>query len=182
MVFFLFLYFWNDLPKGIRIVLYTFLEYSVFTLLFYLNIKNKKTRIAIVILSLAFNLFQIIYYLFVKVKHVDSIPIGIESILVFIYIFLFLYEHFNDTEAEYIYNHHCFWIAVGLLIYLGGSFFLNILVNFLSTEEYNKYWFLNYIADTLKNILFAVSIIIFSRKPNEISTPKSIPYLDLTIL
>ncbi len=179
--FFLFLKFWDDLPKGLRSVSYTFLEYSVFALLFFLNIKGKKIRISILLLSLAFILFLISYYFLVKVKRLDTIPVGIESILIFVYIFLFFYEHFNDTKAEYIYNHPCFWITVGLLIYLGGSFFINILANHLTNEEFADYWYLNYIADTLKNILFVVSMIIFSRRPNEKQTTKSIPYLDLTI-
>jgi hypothetical protein len=68
------------------------------------------------------------------------------------------------------------------LIYLGGSFFINILANDMEQTEKDKYWILTYIAETIKNILFGVAIIIFSRKSNEKASSKtlSVPYLDLT--
>jgi len=183
-VFFLLLHFFYDIPKSVikyYLCLYTFLEYSFFTYLLYLNIKNKKIKQLIILLSLAFLVFQIIYSFEKKFQLLDVVAVGIESILLFIYIFYFFYEHFSSPKNPFIYNNYCFWISVGILIYLGGSFFINILVDDMSKTEKVKYWILTYIAETIKNVLFVVAILVYSRQPDE-NTPKkpsSVPYLDL---
>jgi hypothetical protein len=111
---------------------------------------------------------------------IDSIPIGVESILLFVYIFLFFLENMKNPKEEFIYSHYCFWISVGLLIYLGGTFFINILANSLSKEEFDKYWYLNYIADTVKTFLFAIALILSSKPSKQkFKQEKSIPYLDM---
>ena len=80
-----------------------------------------------------------------------------------------------------IYNNHCFWISVGLLLYLGGSFFINILANSFSNEEFTNYWYLNYIADTIKTVFFAIAFIFLSKKSDsKINQDKlKIPHLDM---
>lgn len=81
----------------------------------------------------------------------------------------------------FIYTNHCFWIAVGLLFYLGGSFFLNILGSTLSSEEFQKYWFFNYIADSIKTLFFALAFILVAyQKENESERKlENIPFLDM---
>jgi len=112
----------------------------------------------------------------------DSVPIGVESILIFIYIFIFFIENLNNPKHGFIYNHHCFWISVGILLYLGGSFFINILANVFSYQELEKYWFLSHLADTIKTILFSISFILLSK--NHYNKPlsqksASLPNLDM---
>lgn len=185
LVFFLLLFFYHDIPKEYRTyyqALYTLLEYFFFVSIFYLNIDDKKLRKLILILSACFVVFLIAFNLFsAEKKRVDSIPIGVESILIFIYIFFFFLKKLNKPEAGFIYSHYCFWISVGLLIYLGGSFFINISANVITPEEFDKYWYLNYIADTIKTLLFAFSFLFIPKKSlnerNEKST--SVPYLDM---
>jgi len=136
------LFFFYDDPKDLRKFynsFFTFLEYSFFTSLFYFNIQNKKFRKIIILLSSLFLVFQVTHYFVIDNYRIDSIPIGVESILIFIYIFLFFLENLNLPNQGFIYLHHCFWIAVGLLIYLGGSFFINILANTLNREDFDKY-------------------------------------------
>ena len=179
--FFLLFFFW-DIPLEMRklyATFYTFLEYTFFATLFYLNISSKNFRRFIIFISCGFVLFQIVYYLKVPFGRTDSIPIGVESILIFIYIFYFFYEQFNSAREKYIYNHPCFWICLGLLIYLGGSFFINILANHLSLEEFENYWYLNYIADTIKTLLFVVAIFLFAKNPSKNHNTRNIPYLDM---
>ena len=75
----------------------------------------------------------------------------------------------------------CFWISLGLLFYLGGSFFINILADSFTDEEWAKYWYLNYIADTVKTLFFAVAFIIYSSNSKKTiqSKSSSVPYLDM---
>ena len=185
-VIYLLLFFYSEFPPEFRKVyhsIFTFFEYSFFALIFYFNLETPRYRKIIPALSIFFVIFQIIHFVLTSAdSRIDSIPIGVESIIIFIYIFLFFLENLNNPGVGYIYNHHCFWISVGLLLYLGGSFFIYILGTTFSEEEFNKYWYLNYIADTIKTLLFAVSFIFLAKKPHNDSNHKaaSVPYLDMS--
>ncbi len=111
----------------------------------------------------------------------DSIPIGIETILIFIYIFYFFYEFSRHVKNTFIYNHFIFWAAVGIMIYLGGSFFFYILINHLNQDEVDKFGNMTYVAEIIKNLLFALSIYMYKKYPvNKITHhQKKIPKLDM---
>lgn len=66
------------------------------------------------------------------------------------------------------------------MFYLAGAFFFYILANHLDKKEVNEYWYLSYNADIIKNILFAVGILVYA-KNSEYSKQRntSIPYLDM---
>ena len=182
--FFWLLLFYDDIPKEIKRfyqTFYTFLEYAVFAFIFLNNIKTKKLRSLIILASIAFFIFQLIYVITTRIKHLDSIPIGIESILIFVYIFLFFYEFSKSISNFYIYNHYCFWVAAGILIYLGGSFFFYILFSHLSREQITTFGNLTYLAEIIKNVLFTLAIFMYVRYPLENTKNKtsSIPYLDM---
>lgn len=184
-IFFLLLFWGNgltnlDLQKLISNS-YTFLEYLFFTSVLWREIRSQKFRIIIATLSLLFFAFQIFYFFNASFFKIDTIPIGIETILLFIYILFFFYNYFKKIEDKYIYNEPCFWFVIGILIYLGSSFFINILANHLSVEEVNKYSSVTNIAEVIKNILFTIAMIMYARQPKETAPEKSIPYLDLTL-
>ena len=158
---------------------FTFFEYLFFTGIFWFAIKNLRARKAILILSLLFSAFQIIYFFTAKYKRIDSIPIGIESILILIYIFYFFFEEIKDPKGKHLWENYCFWFASGILIYLSGSFFINILANVMEKNEMDSYWFLTYIADIIKNIFLAVGVLVAKQSPNREKFKKNIPYLDM---
>lgn len=178
------LLFFKEVPKDFKTIFvcaYTLTEYSFLALLLYLNIQNKKYKKIIILFSILFAVFQTIYLLTAHIGRLDTVPIGIETILLFIYIFILFYENFKNPKVNYIYGNHSFWLAVGILIYLGGSFFFNILINHISRNQLDKYLFLTYFPEIIKNIFFAIAIIIYIRKPiNSLSTQQSsVPYLDM---
>jgi len=160
---------------------YTLFEYSFFTYFLFTNITIKSLRKIIVSLSFLFLLFLIYNFFWENLLKIDSIPVGIETILILIYISFFLYQNFHATTDVFIYNNSCFWLAIGILIYLGSTFFFNILVNHIEEEQIEKYWFLTYISDIIKNLLFCVSIIIYANttQKEKLHNHKHIPYLDL---
>ena len=131
-----------------------------------------------------FGLYQFFYITSVDFTKLDSISIGIETILVFIYIFYFFYEFSKNTKDFFIYNHYGFWLAVGIMIYLGGSFFFYILINSLTESEIDKFKNMTYVAEITKNLLFAFSIFIYKKHP--INKPqnhsKNIPNLDMNLI
>jgi hypothetical protein len=128
-----------------------------------------------------FYTFQIFFVNSVSFKRLDSIPIGIETILLFIYIFYFFFEFSKQVKDVFIYNHYTFWIAVGIMLYLGGSFFFYILINHLDQSEVDKFGNLTYVAEVIKNLLFALSLFMYKKFPvHKIQTrPKNIPNLDM---
>lgn len=159
---------------------YTFSEYIFFTLLIFLNIKGVIIKRIIVALSFLFFGFQILSYLEFKGLRLDNVSIGVETILLFIYVMMMFYESFKISKVTYIYNNHFFWIAIGILIYLGGTFFFNILVNHITREQVIQYLQLTYIAEMIKTLLFVVAIVMYSYQYKEKFLQKShVPYLDL---
>ena len=111
----------------------------------------------------------------------DTIPIGIETILIFTFITYSLLDFSKNYSEQNAYNNYIFWIAVGILIYLGGSFFFYILIDQLNKDERETFGNLTYLAEIIKNILFVVSIFIYARYPFEKpeKNSNSVPFLDL---
>ena len=72
----------NSLSTRLYYQSFTFFEYIFFTGIFLQVIKPRRVRTIIVILSIAFCVFQVVYFFTERFKRIDSIPIGIESILV----------------------------------------------------------------------------------------------------
>ena len=138
-------------------------------------------RNLIIVISVCFFVFQIVYSLTRQKSGLDSVPIGIETIVLLFYIIYFFYQFSKDLSTAYIYNHYAFWISVGVLIYLGGSFFFFILFDHLSKDQIAAFGDLTYITEMIKNILFSVAIITYFRYPFEKvkQSKDSIPYLDM---
>jgi hypothetical protein len=157
---------------------YTLIELSFFCSFFWIQIKKRVFRKIILALFFLFIIFQLIYLGFTEQEY-DSVSIGIETIIVFIFIFLFFYDYFINVYNEYIYNHYCFWLAIGTMIYLSGSFFLYILANHIPKDQIHDFWYLSYIAETIKNILFCIAVIVYARQKSKEKIPnQNIPYLD----
>ena len=184
LVCFCFLFFYDIIPKNLKQSLqsaYTFFEYSVFTFIFWINYDSKKTKKIIIIISILFLSFQIFYLFTTKTKGLDSVPIGIETIIILFYIIYFFYQFSKDLSKAYIYNHSGFWISVGILIYLCGSFFFFILFSQLTREQRESFGVMTYIAEIIKNLLFVLAIFVQTHYPFEKTKRKEepIPYLDL---
>ena len=137
---------------------FTVFEYGFFSYFLYLHIKKPIVRKAMIIVSSAFIVFLLFYYSFFKIKGIDSIPIGIETILILLFSFYFLFEQMNDTTNLFIYSKFTFWVILGMLLYLGGSFFIYIFASQLNREEIVKYWIFTNIFSIIKNIFFVIAI------------------------
>jgi hypothetical protein len=158
--FFLLNNYYYDFPKKYRQLIqavYTFLEYLTFSFIIWEGLKNKFFRKLIAVLCVLFLIFIICFNLLSGVNRIDSIPVGVESILIFIYSF-FYFRQFFTSPGLISFKSPGFLIIVGILIYLGGTFFFNIFANYLSVSEMHQYWWLTYIPEIIKNILFTVAI------------------------
>jgi hypothetical protein len=156
---------------------FTFVEYSIFTFFLWFSIKNEKFKKFIVVISIMFILAATYYNIRTNFLNIDSFPIGVETILILIFSFNYLYEQMNDTNTLFIYTKYQFWIIVGFMIYLAGSFFVYIYASQIEHDLLKQYWFLTNVFYVLMNLFFVIGILV-SRKNKG---PKSIlnnPYLN----
>ena len=171
-----------DLPQKIDYFLfgfYTIFEYTVFAYLIFLSIQSTFFKKLIKIFSVFFAFFIICYYAFFPVQTIDSIPIGIETILILIFSFYYFYEQMNDfATSTFIYNKPSFWIIVGMMLYLAGSFFIYIFANKAHNDLLDKYWFLTYLFYILKSILFFIGILFYAKQSKNLQPAKLRPYLN----
>ena len=162
--------------------LFILVEYICFALFLWLNIRNATFKKVMVLLSILFAIFIILYTIFAKIRQLDSVSIGIESILILGYSFFFLYELINSPKVLFITNDYRFWIVFGMILYLAGSFFMYIYAEQIKNiAEITKFWFLTWVFYSLKALLFSIVILIYYKQPKEIKTKAqtSMPYLDM---
>ena len=181
-LFFVLLKAFNFIPYKYRRLYntgFTFLEYSFFASILFSFITSRKMRIAIITLSVLFVTFQVFFYFLSASIRLDSLPIGIETILLTGFIIYFFYDQSKNQRSIFIYYHPGFWVSTGAMIYLGGSFFFNILIDHLSEQEIKDFEMFTFIGDILKNICLSIALIILIQKPKEKeSYQHTVPYLD----
>lgn len=186
LVFFFYLNFYYDIPKNYRKIqqtVYTLLEYSVFAAIIWYNLKNVILRKTIFSFSILFLIFQVTYFFVSKLQKIDSVPIGVETILIFLFSFFYFQQFLKYNISKNIYEYPSFWLIVGILIYLGSAFFFNILANDVTDQQFDNYWHLTYIPEILKNLLFAMVLLGYpsyiNEQPNSKLKKSDIPNLDI---
>jgi hypothetical protein len=141
--------------------------------------QKRLVKRVLLITSIFFYIFFTIYTLTVKVKELDSVSIGIETIIILIFSFYSFYEMLNDPKIMFINNDYRFWIILGMVIYLAGTFFIYIYADTVTIKELAKFLFLTYVFYIIKDIFFVVGIIVHSKKPlNPKENNPTVPYLD----
>jgi hypothetical protein len=144
--------------------LFTLCESLFFSIFFHSIINKPSFKRFIVAFTVLLSIFSIAYYYFIyfvssaKQPYLDSMPIGIETISMFIFSFFYFFEQMNDSTNLFIYSKPSFWGVLGILLYLSGSFFIYIFANQISIQELSKYWIITNIASIVKNIFFAIAI------------------------
>lgn len=149
--------------------LYTLTEAAAFIAFLFTHIINKAVRKAVFLIGILFIALSAVFIYFdYPVRMIDSVAIGIETIIILVFSFYFLYERTNDTETLYIYSTFQFWIVIGMILYLGGSLFIHVFASILSQEERISFWIVPNILSILKNIFFAIAILVNSKPPKKL--------------
>ncbi len=161
--------------------LYTALEFTSFALIIQATSSARSPSKLLLVCSVIFFANLILHALSATNKRGDSLNIGIETILVLINIIHFFYLRFKQVDEQYLYQNPFFWFMTGMLIYLGFTFFFNILVYHVDNEVIKNYYHFSYIGDILKNCLFAVGLTLLPRAGNTVDRTHSFnaPKLDL---
>lgn len=143
--------------------IYTSFEFAAFALFIVYNIKNNELKKFFATLGILFFVFLILYEAFQVGENIDSVPIGVETILIFVFSITFLYEQLKSSSNILITDNPAFWIITGFLLYLGGSFFIYILANDVEDATLRKYWFLTNALFVLSNALVVLGIFLDSK-------------------
>lgn len=82
----------------------------------------------------------------------------------------YFYEQLKEANTLLIYTTHDFWIVIGFLIYISGTFFLYIYAeNTLQDKGFqDQYVIINSVFNLLRNILFSIAMLM---KPEPESPP-----------
>lgn len=138
--------------------LFTIVEFAVLSYYLIKEISTEKFRLFIKISSLVFGGFVLFDLITGTLNEFDSIPTGVESILILSSSLLLLYERIIKNEE---YNVSSIWISVGIVLFFSGTFFLFI----LSESNFNDSAFsvtYSYILASFKiisYILFSIGIL-----------------------
>lgn len=160
-------------------ILFTFFEYSFFAYFLSQNLRNKYAIKSLLAVSILFILFLFIYTIFIPFRRVDSITIGVETIAILGFSFYFLFEKTKSPELELISTDFRFWIIMGMVLYLAGSFFIYIFAEQVTLETWHKYRWLTWVFYILKALFFTIGILLLIIKPIKTKGPKIIPNLDM---
>ena len=144
----------NNLPA---LHIYTCIEF-LFISLFYKKISSKLPILLIYLLILCFVVFCITDSFFLQnILIHNSYARSLESAIVILYSLLFLKESLDNDSPKHQYNKTLVYINFAFLMYFGGSFFLFLFVNFLTSNQ-----FLNYFVWNLHATLVLIMYILFT--------------------
>ncbi|RYZ21032.1 MAG: hypothetical protein EOO16_14595 [Chitinophagaceae bacterium] len=152
--------------------LVVFIAYSIFTVVelllfsycFYTIVKSKSAAKVIPIVGIGFAIFALIYFLTTKRRILDTVPIGVETIIVICFSCYYLFEQINDMSTVFVYDRYAFWLVTGMLLYLAGSCFIYIFANQVDAVTRSQLWIYTNIFIIIKKLLFAISILIFLKQ------------------
>jgi len=161
--------------------IYTTVEFSAFALLLYSADDNFYFKKSTATLWPFFITFCTYRYIFEQDKRMDSYDIALESFILLSLIIYYFYLRFKRVDDQYLYQSPYFWFMTGILIYLGFTFFFNILVNHVEREVIRDYYHFSYIGDIVKNLLFAVGLLQLPRRSGTADRTQTFnaPNLDL---
>lgn len=141
---------------------YNIVQFTLFSLFFYLSLKEKKFKYIPIAGAVVFYVIAIRNF---TNSNFDSFSSSLASIFFIPYCILLLYEKMRDSNIEFVYYDKKFWIIVAFFLYFSGTLFLYIYIYTLPERQRSNYWQINNFFEILKNILFCVSFIM--RKPEK---------------
>jgi hypothetical protein len=151
--------------------LFTIVEFVSFSLLFLLIFKKsiiKKIIISAIVVFIPICLFN---YFLQKNRNtnIDTIPITFQAIFFMSLAIYYFLDQIKNPTIYFIYYESEFWIITSILIYLSGTFFIYLFSSNLTQNDLDRYWFINYLFNILKNILIAMVFLLRRNNQKNIS-------------
>ncbi len=148
--------------------LFTIVEYSIITFFIFKLIVSDLFKRLIKIGSVFFIVVSILDIYTSSFKSFDSLPSGLESILVLSYCLFFVYEKMTSNEFSF---NGTIWITIGFILFFSGTFFLFILSqnNFKDRSFILTYGYIVAIFNIIKNSFITIGIFSESNNSNRTS-------------
>lgn len=146
--------------------LFTIVEFTAFALFFKYILRNIAIRRIIKISIFAFPLFAIVnlILLFNNNSQFDTFPVVFQAICIMALCVIYFFDQIREPKTLFIYTTFEFWAVTGILVYLSGTFFIYMFTYSMTDEELDRYWFINYIFNIIKNLFLALAFYVKSRK------------------
>jgi len=144
-------------------------EFCLFSWFYYLIIYDKKFKKIIVPLAVSFFLFSISFNIFhPENTSFSSMVAGVEAVLIIAMCIYYFFDQLKQPNSLMIYSSINFWIIISFLIYLSGTFFLNIYADSMITDKafIKQYIIINSSFNILKNVLLSVAMLM---KPDKVN-------------
>jgi hypothetical protein len=155
---------WYQASNGILLFytysIFTICEYTFFAWYTFALMTRRVLKKTIVVLSAFFYLVSFYFFYTDDSYSFDSNAASILLLLSITYCFFILYELLNDRNILVIYQTSHFWIAIGIMIYCAGNFFLFLYVKFMNQAFLVDVWDITRLSNIMKNILFTIAFII----------------------
>jgi hypothetical protein len=172
-------YFHTD--SFLLVAIFNVVEFSLFCLFYYYSISPGMVKKAVFPILGSFFAFACIGFFFNNKMHsFDSIATGVESILIILLCIVYLAVQILRSTNLLVYSTSNFWVIITFLIYVSGSFFINIMAGSMVESEtfHVQYDIINSVFYILKNILFSIAMAMKS-SPVAKQIPKNDDWEDL---
>jgi hypothetical protein len=129
---------------------------------------------AIPVVAIGFILFSIWCDLFLpESKSFSSLTAGVEAVLIISMCIYYFFDQLRQPNTLVIYSSINFWIVISFLIYLSGTFFLNIYADSLITDKafQKQYILINSSFVILKAILLGIAMLMKPAADNSQPVP-----------
>lgn len=149
------------------IKLYGLFEFSLLAYFLYYLFKNIKAKRVVLFSILPFTIFSLISYFFSQNKNFSNYPSLIEFLIFIIFIIYYFYEKMN-TDFEFpLYQSISFWICMGLFIFFTGNFFFILFINSSKDKHFLSQMSVVYSIVTIcKNIILCIAFVANERIEN----------------
>ncbi len=146
--------------------LFTIAEFTAFALFFYYILKKSVLRNVIRLVTFVFPLFAVVNLILIKNNNsqFDTFPVVFQAICIMALCVIYFFDQIREPKTLFIYTTFEFWAVTGILVYLSGTFFIYMFTYSMTDEELDRYWFINYIFNIIKNLFLALAFYVKSRK------------------
>lgn len=139
---------------------FTIIEYSLYAFFVYHALLNKTVRLIVLLVSVPFVIYCVIYYTKNKLTTFDWLPVSIESLVIIIFCIYYFFEQINIPTTNIIYSGSTFWMIIGILFYFSGTLFLYLYVASLPEGQTFKFWFISNVFNILNKFLLTIGFLI----------------------
>ncbi len=149
--------FYNQINNMPVFHVYTYIEFTVISSIFFLILESRKLKMAVLGLMLGFYVFSAINLIYWEsLTDFNSNQFAVEALIIFTYCIAYYSQLMKNPEFTHLEKHPYFILVSGYFIYFSGTFTLFISSKELLLTTNQGYWTLNSILNTLLNITYAI--------------------------